>query len=77
MMVPKAIFKGAVTALAVLASMLVQANMFKPSVAQQIKMGEQAAPGGRRLDLVNINGRLMASMQVLAKKVERLEKELA
>lgn len=43
MMVPKAIFKGVVTALAVLASMLVQANMFKPSVAQQIKMGEQAA----------------------------------
>ncbi len=48
-------------------------------MAQKVRatMGESAAPGGKRLDLVNINGRLMAAMQALAKKVERLEKELA
>lgn len=44
-------------------------------MAQDVRqhMGEKAAPGGEVLDFVEINGKLMASMQEIAKRVERLE----
>lgn len=40
-------------------------------------MGEKAAPGGKVIDLVTMNGKLMAGMQELAKKVKRLEERKA
>ena len=36
-------------------------------------MGDKAAPGGKVIDLVTMNGKLMAGMQELAKKVKKLE----
>lgn len=38
-------------------------------------MGEKAAPGGKKLDLVNMNGINMAAIQELLKKHEDLKKE--
>lgn len=48
-------------------------------MAQQVraKMGSKVAPDGKVIDLVSMNGKLMASMQELAKKVSRLEKRVA
>lgn len=48
-------------------------------MAQKVRarMGSSAAPGGKVIDLVNMNGRLMASTQELAKRVERLERAVA
>lgn len=39
-------------------------------------MGEQAAPGGKQIDLVTLNGVNMAATAALARKVERLEQEI-
>lgn len=36
-------------------------------------MGDKAAPGGKVIDLVTMNGKLMAGVQELAKKVKKLE----
>lgn len=46
-------------------------------MAQAVRdhMGEDAAPGGEVIDLVNMNGRLMAGMQELARRTERLERQ--
>lgn len=38
------------------------------------QMGEDAAPGGKVIDLVDMNGRLMAGMQELSKRMKRLER---
>jgi hypothetical protein len=40
-------------------------------------MGEQAAPGGKAIDLVTMNGKLMLGMQALAKRVDQLEQRKA
>lgn len=40
-------------------------------------MGEKAAPGGKVIDLVTMNGKLMAGMQQLSKKVSRIEQRMA
>lgn len=47
-------------------------------MAQDVQktMGEQAAPGGKVLDLITMNGVTMAGMSALAKKVDRLEKKV-
>lgn len=44
-------------------------------MAQQVHrtMGEKVAPGGKAIDLVSMNGKLMASMQELVKRVKKLE----
>lgn len=39
----------------------------------QAVMGEAAAPGGKIIDLVNMNGKLMASMQELTRRVKHIE----
>lgn len=39
-------------------------------------MGEEAAPGGKEINLVTMNGMLMAAVQELTKKVAELEKRL-
>ena len=36
-------------------------------------MGESIAPGGTKIDLVGMNGKLMAGMQELTKRVKKLE----
>mgnify|MGYP000181250354 CR=1 FL=1 len=36
------------------------------------EMGENAAPGGKKINLVTMNGKLMASVQALDKKVNKL-----
>lgn len=36
------------------------------------KMGEDAAPGGRSIDLVSMNGKSMAAIQALADKVDKI-----
>lgn len=41
------------------------------------KMGEKVAPGGKVIDLVSMNGKLMAGMQALTKRIERIEKAVA
>lgn len=41
----------------------------------QQNMGEQAAPQGRMVDLVSLNGISMAAIQALDKKVQKLEKQ--
>jgi hypothetical protein len=48
-------------------------------MAQTVRktMGEDAAPGGKRIDLVNMNGRMMAAVQELSKKVKQLERKAA
>lgn len=40
-------------------------------------MGEDAAPGGKVIDLVNMNGRMMAAVQELAKRVKAIERRAA
>lgn len=42
----------------------------------QKNMGDEAAPGGKVLDLITMNGVTMAGMSALAKKVDRLEKKV-
>jgi hypothetical protein len=37
-------------------------------------MGEQAAPGGKKLNLISMNGKTIAAVQALDKKVTRLAK---
>lgn len=39
-------------------------------------MGEQAAPGGKQIDLVSLNGTNMAATAALARKVDRLEQAI-
>jgi hypothetical protein len=39
-------------------------------------MGEQAAPGGTKIDLVSLNGINMAATAALARKVDRLEQQV-
>ena len=48
-------------------------------MAQRVRktMGEKVAPGGKAIDLVSMNGKLMASMQELAKRVGKIEKAAA
>lgn len=48
-------------------------------MAQQVlaTMGPQAAPGGKVIDPVTMNGKVMAAMQSLTKRLERIEKEVA
>lgn len=37
------------------------------------KMGDAVAPDGKRIDIVSMNGKLLASMQALTKRVEKIE----
>jgi hypothetical protein len=48
-------------------------------MAQNVRkvMGDKAAPRGEILDFVEINGKLMASMQELGKRVQKLEGAMA
>ncbi len=48
-------------------------------MAQRVRktMGEDVAPGGKAIDLVSMNGNLMAGMQELAKRMTKLEKRVA
>jgi len=48
-------------------------------MAQKVRktMGEKAAPGGKAIDLVTMNGNLMAGMQELAKRMTKVEKRIA
>ncbi len=48
-------------------------------MAQEVRrtMGDRVAPGGRQIDLVSMNGKLMASMQELSKRVKKIEKRVA
>lgn len=47
-------------------------------MAQDVQktMGNAAAPGGTKIDLVTINGMNMAGIAALSRKVDRLEKEI-
>jgi hypothetical protein len=47
-------------------------------MAQEVNknMGEQAAPGGKKLDLITMNGVTMAGMAALARKVDKLSKKI-
>ena len=48
-------------------------------MAQEVRktMGERVAPGGKQIDIVSMNGKLMASMQELSKRVKKIEKRVA
>lgn len=48
-------------------------------MAQEVRrtMGERVAPGGKQIDIVSMNGKLLASMQELSKRVKKLEKREA
>lgn len=48
-------------------------------MAQEVRktMGDKVAPGGKQIDLVSMNGKLMASMQELSKRVKKIEKRVA
>lgn len=48
-------------------------------MAQMVRknMGDQVAPGGKAIDMVNMNGKLMAGMQELSKRVKKIEKKVA
>jgi hypothetical protein len=48
-------------------------------MAQDVKrtMGEKVAPDGKVIDMVSMNGKLMAGMQALTKRLERVEKAVA
>lgn len=48
-------------------------------MAQSVRktMGDKVAPGGKVIDLMTMNGRLMGGMQELAKKVKKLEEKVA
>lgn len=43
----------------------------------QRTMGDAAAPGGQMIDLISMNGTMMAAIQELSKQVKRLEKRAA
>ena len=47
-------------------------------MAQQVKkhLGSEAAPDGKTIDVATMNGKLIAGMQELTKKVNRLEKKV-
>jgi hypothetical protein len=47
-------------------------------MAQEVNktMGEQAAPGGKKLDLITMNGVTMAGLAALSRKVDKLTKQL-
>ena len=47
-------------------------------MAQEVNknMGEQAAPGGKKLDLITMNGVTMAGMAALSRKVDKLSKRI-
>lgn len=40
------------------------------------KMGEQAAPGGTKIDLITLNGKNMAAIAALSRKVDKLSKKV-
>ena len=40
-------------------------------------MGERVAPGGKEISPMDMNGKLMAGMQALTKKVKKLEARAA
>ncbi|MCU7372867.1 tail fiber domain-containing protein [Paucibacter sp. O1-1] len=42
----------------------------------QAKMGDAVAPDGKSIDLISMNGKLMASMQAVTKRLERIEKKV-
>jgi hypothetical protein len=44
-------------------------------MAQSVRatMGEQVAPGGTQIDMVSMGGKLIAGMQALTRRIERLE----
>lgn len=48
-------------------------------MAQEVRrtMGDRVAPGGKQIDLVSMNGKLMASMQELSKRVKKIERRVA
>jgi hypothetical protein len=48
-------------------------------MAQQVRktMGEKVAPGGKVIDMVSMNGKLMAGMQELTKRMTKLERRSA
>lgn len=48
-------------------------------MAQEVRktMGDKVAPGGKQIDIVSMNGKLMASMQELSKRVKKIEKRAA
>lgn len=48
-------------------------------MAQNVRqtMGEEVAPNGKVIDMVSMNGRMLAAVQELAKRVKTLEKEAA
>lgn len=43
----------------------------------QKTMGDEVAPGGKVIDAVSMNGRMLAAVQELSKRVKNLEKEAA
>lgn len=47
-------------------------------MAQHVKktMGEKAAPGGKQIDLITMNGMTMAGMAALSRKVDKLTKKV-
>jgi hypothetical protein len=48
-------------------------------MAQEVRatMGNKVAPGGKVIDMVSMNGKLMAGMKALTKRIERIEKAVA
>jgi hypothetical protein len=48
-------------------------------MAQRVRqtMGEEVAPGGKAIDVVSMNGKLIAGMQALTKRVARIEQRVA
>lgn len=48
-------------------------------MAQDVRatMGEKVAPGGKVIDIVSMNGKILAGMQALTKRLERVEKKVA
>lgn len=48
-------------------------------MAQDVRrtMGDKVAPGGKVIDLVSMNGKMMSAVQELSKRVKALEKEAA
>ena len=45
-------------------------------MAQSVRktMGNAVAPGGKAIDIVSMNGKMMAAIQALSKKVNQLER---
>lgn len=48
-------------------------------MAQDVRavMGEKTAPGGKAIDVVSMNGKILAGMQALTKRVKKLEQQEA